>query len=56
MARLARYAHLSPTEFGTLTPARTQTLNEHIGRMLDDEWNGYIELAKSIAMACARRL
>lgn len=51
MARLARYAHIAPTEFGAMTPARTRTLNDHIGRMIDDEWTGWIELAKMIAMA-----
>lgn len=51
MARLARYAHITPTEFGAMTPARTLVLHKHVEKFLDDEWNGYIELAKMIAKA-----
>lgn len=56
MARLARHAHLCPTVYGRMTPAQTRTMNEHVTKMLDDEWGGFIELAKMIAMAGARRM
>jgi hypothetical protein len=55
MARLARYAHITPDQFGSMTPARTRRLNTHITALLDDEWGGYLELAKMIALATVRR-
>lgn len=55
MARLARYAHIPPDQFGAMTPARTRRLNTHITALLDDEWGGYFELVKMIALATARR-
>lgn len=54
MAQLARYAHISPGEFGRMTPARTRAMAKHTAAFLDDEWTGYFELAKMIAFASAR--
>jgi hypothetical protein len=54
MARLARYAHVPPDKFGRLTPARTRSLDKHVRALLDDEWTGYIELAKLVALAGVR--
>lgn len=45
-ARLARYASTPPDTFGRLTPARTRELNSDITRLLDDEIEVSIELAK----------
>lgn len=55
MARLARYAHISPDQFGRMTAARTRGLDKHVTALLDDEWRGYFELAKMIALAGVRR-
>ncbi len=55
MARLARYAHIPPDQFGRLTPARTRALDKHTTALLDDEWSAYFELAKMIALSGARR-
>ena len=55
MARLARYAHITPDQFGSMTPARTRRLNTHVTALLDDEWGGFFELAKMIAIAAAGR-
>lgn len=44
MARLGRYAHVSPDEFGRMTPARTRTLETAVSALVNDEWNGYLEL------------
>jgi hypothetical protein len=49
-ARLARYASTPPDVFGRLTPARTRELNADIGRLLIDELDAQIELAKITAM------
>lgn len=45
MAYLARYAHVAPSEFGRLTPARTRAMAEHIERLRHDDWQRYAELA-----------
>lgn len=55
MARLARYAHIAPDQFGRMTPARTRALVKHVDALLDDEWRGYFEMAKLIALAGVRR-
>jgi hypothetical protein len=55
MARLARYAHISPGEFGRMTPARSRALDKAVHDLIDDEWKGYFELAKMVAMAGVRR-
>lgn len=55
MAHLARYAHISPGEFGRMTPARTRAIVKHTVAFLDDEWTAYFELAKMIAFATASR-
>lgn len=54
MAYLARYAHLSPTEFGAMTPARTRGLAKHVRALVEDEWGGYLELAKIITLGARR--
>jgi hypothetical protein len=51
MARLGRYAHVSPDEFGRMTPALSVALDHEVSALLDDEWGGFIELAKLIARA-----
>jgi len=51
MASLARYAHVSPSEFGAMTPARTRTLNTDVQALVEGEWELQIELAKFIAGA-----
>lgn len=51
MARLARYAHISPDQFGRMTPAQSHALGQHVDALVDDEWQGWIELAKLIAMS-----
>jgi hypothetical protein len=55
MARLARYAHIPPDQFGRLSHARARAIDKHIASLLDDEWQAYFELAKMIALAGARR-
>jgi hypothetical protein len=45
MARLARYAHVSPDQFGRMTPARTRQLDSAVESLVNDEWRGYLELA-----------
>lgn len=45
MARLARYAHVSPDQFGRMTPARTLELDNAVRGLLDDEWRGYWQVA-----------
>lgn len=45
-ARLAVYAHISPSEFGALTPARTRELNSDVTAILDEQLEVRIELAK----------
>lgn len=55
MARLARYAHVSPDQYGRMTPARSVALDKHTTALLDDEWEAYIMLAKMVAMAGAGR-
>lgn len=45
-ARLARYASTPPDVFGRLTPARTRELNTDIGRLLLDDLEAQIELAR----------
>lgn len=55
MVRLGRHAHISPSEFGRLTPMCTRRLNTHINAMIKDEWDGYISLAKMIALTGLRR-
>lgn len=54
MARLARYAHVPPDQFGRLTPARARALDRHVNALLDDEWTALFELAKMIALARVR--
>lgn len=44
MARLARYANIDPDQFGRMTPARTRSLEGAVTALLNDEWNGYLEL------------
>jgi hypothetical protein len=44
MARLARYAHVSPDEFGRMTPVRTRRLDTAVSELVNDEWRGYLEL------------
>jgi hypothetical protein len=38
MARLARYAHVTPDLFGTMTPARSRTLDKHVMALVAGEW------------------
>lgn len=45
MARLGRYASVSPDEFGRMTPARTRTLEKAVTVLVNDEWSGYLEIA-----------
>lgn len=45
MARLARYAHVSPDEFGRMTPAQTRRLDRAVTALVNDEWSGYLEIA-----------
>lgn len=44
MAALARYGNVSPDEFGRMTPAHTRRLHGAVGKLVDDEWRGYLEL------------
>jgi hypothetical protein len=59
MARLARYANVSPGEFGSMTPARSRALDAAVRALLDDEWKGYAEVAighaRLVAMALLPR-
>jgi hypothetical protein len=45
MARLGRYASVSPDQFGRMTPARTRELDAAVTTLVNDEWSGYLELA-----------
>jgi hypothetical protein len=45
MARLGRYASVSPDEFGRMTPARTRELEAAVTALVNDEWSGYLEIA-----------
>lgn len=44
MAALARYASVSPDQFGRMTPVRTRELYKAVSKLVDDEWRGYLEL------------
>lgn len=44
MARLARYANISPDSFGRLTPAQTRELDGAVDELVGQEWRGYLEL------------
>ena len=44
MAALARYGSVSPDEFGRMTPAQTRRLARAVGKLVDDEWTGFLQL------------
>jgi thiamine biosynthesis protein ThiC len=51
MASLARYAHVQPSEFGALTPARTRALDKGVQVLVEGEWELQMNLAQLIAGA-----
>ncbi len=53
-ARLARYAHIQPSEFGRLTITRTRELNADIATLVEHERDIQVELAKMVAMSGGR--
>lgn len=49
MAFLARYGHVSPTEYWTLQPAETRALRRELGKLLHAEDEMQIRLAQLAA-------